>query len=125
MGVYEVFRQEREGEPMKHVGNLRAPDEGLALHYAREFYSRRGESLRLWVVPRETIAELSDPDLLRPPLDRSYRVPAGYKINEKLARARERVGGAAKPHRTREEVAAERAATAEGEAAAAKVVTGA
>ena len=38
---------------MRHAGNLpRAPDEALALHYAREFYSRRGESLRLWVVPR-------------------------------------------------------------------------
>lgn len=117
MRVYEVFRQEREGEPMKHVGNLRAPDEALALHYAREFYSRRGESLRLWVVPRDEIAELSDPDLLRPPMDRSYRVPAGYKITEKLARARERAGGVAKAHRTREERAAE-------DDAAAKVVTG-
>ena len=36
MHIYEVFRQEREGEAMKHVGNLRAPDEALALHYAHE-----------------------------------------------------------------------------------------
>jgi phenylacetate-CoA oxygenase PaaH subunit len=91
MHVYEVFRQEREGEAMKHVGNLRAPDDALALHYAREFYSRRNESLRLWVVAREAINELSDADLLRPPL-----------INEKLAEARQRAGTAPVPHRARE-----------------------
>ena len=85
MQVYEIFKQEREGEPMKHAGNLRAPDDALALHYAKEFYSRRSESIRLWVVPRASIAEIADPDILRPPLDRSHRVPAGYKINEKLA----------------------------------------
>lgn len=94
MQTYEVFRQEREGEPMRHVGNLRAPDDALALDYAREFYSRRGEALRLWVVPRAAICELADADLLRPPLDRSYRVPAGYRINEKLAAARQRAGTA-------------------------------
>ena len=102
MHIYEVFRQEREGEAMKHVGNLRAPDEALALHYAREFYSRRNESLRLWVVPREAICEITDADLLRPPLDRSYRVPAGYRINEKLAEARQRAGTPPVSHRARE-----------------------
>jgi phenylacetate-CoA oxygenase PaaH subunit len=101
MHVYEVFKQEREGEAMRHAGNVRAPDEALALHYAREFYSRRNESIRLWVVPRDAISEITDPDLLRPPLDRSYRVPAGYKINEKLAEARRRAGGPAPSHRER------------------------
>ena len=95
MNVYEIFKQEREGEAMKHAGNLRAPDDAMALQYAKEFYSRRGESLRLWVVPRATIAELADADLLKPPLDRSYRVPAGYKINAKLDEARRRVKEAA------------------------------
>ncbi|MGH2463978.1 MAG: 1,2-phenylacetyl-CoA epoxidase subunit PaaB, partial [Candidatus Limnocylindrales bacterium] len=70
---FEVFRQEREGEPMRHGGSVMAPDSGLALDYAREMYSRRGESLRLWVVRRADIAEIDDPDLLRPPLDRSYK----------------------------------------------------
>lgn len=95
MHTYEVFRQEREGEPMRHAGSVRAPDEALALDYAREFYGRRGESLRLWVVAREAISELDDADLLHPPLDRSYRVPAGYRINEKLAQARQRAADAA------------------------------
>ena len=106
MHVYEVFKQEREGEAMKHAGNLRAPDDAIALHYAKEFYSRRGESIRLWVVPRAAIAEITDVDLLKPVTDHSYRVPAGYKINEKLAAARRRAGTAAPMHRQRETVAA-------------------
>jgi len=101
MHIYEVFRQEREGEALRHAGNLRAPDDALALHYAREFYSRRGESLRLWVVPRAAVLELTDPDLLKPPLDRSYRAPAGYRITEKLAEARRRAGQPAPTHRAR------------------------
>ena len=96
--VYEVFRQERDGEPMRHAGNLRAPDAELATHYAREFYGRRQEALRLWVVPRAAIREVADPDLLQPPLDRSFKKPAGYStlIKEKLAAARVRAGNAPK-----------------------------
>ncbi|HEV3504660.1 MAG TPA: phenylacetic acid degradation protein PaaB, partial [Actinomycetes bacterium] len=55
MQVYEVFRREREGGPMQHAGNLLAPDAELARHYAREFYGRRQESVRLWIVPRSAI----------------------------------------------------------------------
>ncbi|HEY7936503.1 MAG TPA: hypothetical protein VID26_05175 [Candidatus Limnocylindrales bacterium] len=89
---FEVFRQEREGEPMRHGGSVVAPDPTLALHYARELYSRRGESLRLWVVRRADIVELDDQDLLNPPLDRSYKKPGGYVMRDKLAEARARTG---------------------------------
>ncbi len=92
MDVYEVFRQEREGEPMRHAGNVLAPDRELATHYAREFYSRRQESIRLWVVPRAAIQQIDDLDLLQPPLDRSFKKPAGYAFKEKLEAARARVG---------------------------------
>jgi phenylacetate-CoA oxygenase PaaH subunit len=93
--VYEVFRQEREGGPMVHAGNLLAPDPELASHYAREFYGRRQESVKLWVVPRAAIRELDDPDLLQPPFDRSFKKPAGYstEIKRKLEAARARVEG--------------------------------
>src|SRR5690242_16535005 len=47
--LWEVFRQEKDGDAMRHAGNVRAPDRQLAMHYAREFYSRRNESIRLWV----------------------------------------------------------------------------
>ena len=90
--VFEVFRQEKDGDPMRHAGNVLAPDAELAVHYAREFYSRRQESVRLWVVPRDAIRDLDDPDLLQPPLDRSFKKPGGYVMRDKLAAARERTG---------------------------------
>jgi ring-1,2-phenylacetyl-CoA epoxidase subunit PaaB len=95
--VFEVFRQEKEGGPMTHGGNLLAPDAELAAHYAREFYGRRQESVRLWVVPRAAINDVTDPDLLKPPFDRSFKKPVGYstEIKRKLAAARERAGTAA------------------------------
>jgi phenylacetate-CoA oxygenase PaaH subunit len=92
--VFEVFRQEKDGDPMRHAGNVTAPDIELATHYAREFYSRRQESVRLWVVPRAQITDLSDPDLLQPPLDRSFKKPGGYVMRDKLEVAKKRAAEA-------------------------------
>ena len=47
--------------------------------------------LRLWFCPRTAILELTDSNLLQPPLDRSYRRLDGYNIREKLRIARQRV----------------------------------
>jgi 1,2-phenylacetyl-CoA epoxidase PaaB subunit len=172
--VFEVFQQDLRKDPVPHHGgNLRAPDSALAVHYAREFYGRRQESDRLWIIPRaqfweinnpqqadihplaengtistqqdattfavfgqpqagkalewigdlpdkitsleltpdrvqqfaktngihyqrfwlcprSAILELASPDLLHPPLDRSYRRLDGYNIREKLRAARQR-----------------------------------
>ena len=90
--AYEVFQQAKDGDPMRHGGNVLAPDAELALHYAREMFGRRNESSRLWVVRRADIAVLEDPDLLDPPLDRSFKKPGGYVMRDKLAAARERAG---------------------------------
>ena len=89
---YEVFRQEKEGDAMRHGGSVLAPDATLATHYARELYGRRQESVRLWVVRRADIVELGDPDLLQPPLDRSFKKPGGYVMRDKLEAARDRAG---------------------------------
>ncbi len=171
--VFEVFQQDQKDLAPHHGGNLRAPDTELALHYAKEFYGRRQESQRLWIIPRSALVEISDlahptasmhaltndnltqedvnqafavfgqkqagksliwiqdmqemslfvvaevatqiaqesavhylrlwfcprtaileltnPDLLQPPLDRSYRRLDGYNIREKLRIARQRV----------------------------------
>jgi phenylacetate-CoA oxygenase PaaH subunit len=89
---WEVFRQEKEGDPMRHGGSVMAPDAELATHYAREMYGRRQESVRLWVVRRAEIIDLEDPDLLQPPLDRSFKKPGGYVMRDKLAAAREAAG---------------------------------
>jgi len=94
---WEVFRQEKEGDAMRHGGSVMAPDRVLALHYARELHGRRQESVRLWVVRRDDIAVLEDPDLLQPPLDRSFKKPGGFVMRDKLAAARE-LSGQPKPH---------------------------
>jgi hypothetical protein len=44
------------------------------------------------VVRRSDILDLEDPDLLQPPLDRSFKKPGGYVMREKLAAAREAAG---------------------------------
>jgi len=90
--AWEVFRQEKEGDPMRHGGSVMAPDSVLAVHYAREMYSRRQESVRLWIVRRADIHDLADPDLLQPPLDRSFKKPGGYVMRDKLAAARAQSG---------------------------------
>ena len=92
--AWEVFQQAKDGDPMRHGGNVMAPDAELAMHYAREMFGRRNESSRLWVVRRADIAVLEDPDLLDPPLDRSFKKPGGYVMRDKLAAARERAGTA-------------------------------
>jgi phenylacetate-CoA oxygenase PaaH subunit len=81
---------------MRHGGSVMAPDRELAIDYARELYGRRQESVRLWVVRRADIVDLHDPDLLQPPLDRSFKKPGGYVMRDKLAAARAQ-SGAAKP----------------------------
>ena len=90
--VFEVFQQAKEGDPMRHGGNVLAPDAELATHYARELFGRRNESHRLWIVRRSDIIVLEDPDLLDPPLDRSFKKPGGYVMRDKLEAARAKAG---------------------------------
>ena len=89
---WEVFRQEKDGDPMVHGGNVMAPDANLATHYAREFFARRGESTQLWVIRRADIEEVADPDFLQPPLDRSFKKSGGYVMRDKLAAVRAKAG---------------------------------
>ena len=89
--IFEVFRQERKGQPFVHGGSFHAPDRAFADAYAREFYARRQESVALWVVPREAIVELDEfPD----EFDLKYRRVDGYSIKARLKEARERAGTA-------------------------------
>jgi ring-1,2-phenylacetyl-CoA epoxidase subunit PaaB len=89
--IYEVFRLERKGQPFQHAGSVEAPDAVFAEWYAREQYGRRGESVALWVVPREAIAEI---DEFVDELERNYHRVDGYPLKEKLKEARERAGTA-------------------------------
>ena len=89
--IYEVFRQEREGQPFQHGGSLEAPNLVFAEAYAREFYGRRNESVALWIVPREEIREVHEPYVAEV-FERDYRRVDGYSIKVKLKEARERAG---------------------------------
>ena len=89
--LYEVFRQERKGQPFQHAGSLEAANQDFAQSYAKEFYGRRGESEALWVAPREAIIEVED---FVDELNRNYHRVDGYPLREKLKEARERAGRA-------------------------------
>ncbi len=86
--IWEVFRQERKGQPFQHAGSLAAPDLDFAEVYAREQYGRRQESAALWVVPREAIHPIED---FVDELGRTYHRVDGYSLKTNLKEARERV----------------------------------
>ncbi len=92
--IYEVFRQERKGQPFQHAGSVEAAGDAFANVYAREQYGRRGESTALWVVPRDAVIEIDD---FVDELNRNYHRVDGYPLKEKLKEARERAGTAAAP----------------------------
>ena len=89
--IYEVFRQERKGQPFQHAGSVEAADERFAESYAREQYGRRGESVALWVVARDAIKPI---DEFVDELNRNYHRVDGYPLKEKLKEARARAGTA-------------------------------
>ena len=90
--IYEVFRQERKGQAFQHAGSVEAADERFAEAYAREQYGRRGESVALWVVARESVMRIDD---FVDELNRNYHRVDGYPLKEKLREARERADTAA------------------------------
>ena len=89
--IWEVFRQERKGVAFEHAGSVVAPDETFARAYAHEQYGRRGETVCLWVVPRDAVLEVED---FVDELGRNYHRDDGYPLKEKLKEARERAGTA-------------------------------
>ena len=87
--IYELFRQERKGQPFQHAGSVTAPDGRFAEIYAREQYGRRQESVALWLVPREALSEIAGfPD----EFELKYRRVDGYSIKARLREAREKAG---------------------------------
>jgi phenylacetate-CoA oxygenase PaaH subunit len=87
--IFEVFRQERKGQPFAHAGSVEAPDAAFADAWAREQFGRRGESEGLWLVPRTSIHEIAD---WADEFDLKYRRVDGYSIKARLKEARQRAG---------------------------------
>ncbi|MEU7178771.1 1,2-phenylacetyl-CoA epoxidase subunit PaaB [Streptomyces celluloflavus] len=83
--LWEVFVRARRGLAHTHAGSLHAPDAHLALHHARDLYTRRGEGVSLWVVPAAAITATSpdekDP-FFDPAADKPYRHPAFFALPE-------------------------------------------
>lgn len=85
MPLWEVFIRNRAGLPHRHCGSLHAADATLALQAARDVYTRRGESISIWVVPSSAIIA-SDPvdrdELFEPTGSKIYRHPTFYEVPE-------------------------------------------
>ena len=90
--IYEIFRQDRKGQPFEHAGSIAAPDVEFAEAWAREQYGRRGESVALWLAPREAIHAVED---WADEFDLKYRRVDGYSIKARLKEARERAAARA------------------------------
>ncbi|MFL5978018.1 MAG: 1,2-phenylacetyl-CoA epoxidase subunit B [Gaiellaceae bacterium] len=90
--IWEVFRQDRKGAAFAHAGSVEGPDATFAEAYAREQYGRRGESVALWLVPRDAVHVVDD---WADEFDLKYRRVDGYSIKARLKEARDRAGTAA------------------------------
>jgi len=81
--LYEVFVRGKRGLNHVHVGSLHAPDDHMALHNARNLYTRRNEGVSIWVVRADAITasspEEKDP-FFAPSGDKVYRHPTFYSI---------------------------------------------
>jgi phenylacetate-CoA oxygenase PaaH subunit len=89
--IWEVFRQDRKGQPFEHAGSVEAPDAEFAEAWSREQYGRRGESVALWLVLRDSVHVV---DEWADEFDLKYRRVDGYSIKLRLKEARERAGTA-------------------------------
>ncbi|WP_348637964.1 1,2-phenylacetyl-CoA epoxidase subunit PaaB [Blastococcus capsensis] len=81
--LYEVFVRGKRGLNHVHVGSLHAPDDEMAVHAARDVYTRRNEGVSIWVVQAADITA-SSPDekdpMFAPSGDKVYRHPTFYEI---------------------------------------------
>ncbi|MGH7576923.1 MAG: phenylacetic acid degradation PaaB family protein [Longimicrobiales bacterium] len=55
--IFEVFARKSRGEPIRHIGNLNAPDTSLASVYAFNTYDEE-KWFDLWVVARDDLHEV-------------------------------------------------------------------
>jgi ring-1,2-phenylacetyl-CoA epoxidase subunit PaaB len=85
--LYEVFLRGKRGLNHVHVGSLHAADAQMALHHARDLYTRRNEGVSIWVVRAADITA-SSPDekdpFFAPSGDKVYRHPTFYDIPDSV-----------------------------------------
>ena len=106
--IWEVFRQDRKGQPFEHAGSVEAPDAEFAEAWSREQYGRRGESVALCLIPRTAVHVVGD---LVEPTSRDRATPveqvqldqrrAAVLLRLAVERERVRVVGQQLVHRAR------------------------
>ncbi|GIF37985.1 hypothetical protein Axi01nite_22960 [Actinoplanes xinjiangensis] len=82
-----MFVRAKRGLNHVHVGSLRAADHEMALHHARDLYTRRNEGVSIWVVRSDAVVA-SDPaakeSFFEPSGDKVYRHPTHYTIPDSV-----------------------------------------
>ncbi len=85
--LWEVFIRPRNGLAHRHVGSLHAHVAEMALQGARDVYTRRGETLSIWVVPSSAVIA-SDPGekdmMFEPTATKIYRHPTFYEVPDEV-----------------------------------------
>jgi ring-1,2-phenylacetyl-CoA epoxidase subunit PaaB len=89
--TYEVFHQKKRGAQHQHVGIVHAPNPEMAMVFAKEQYSRRGQTANLWVVKSSDVLATSydDEDIFETTPEKQYREAAAYKLRDKIEKFRE------------------------------------
>ena len=80
MKTYEVFLKREGKDPFTHAGSFDAPDEEMALIYARETYGRRSEGEQMWIVPRTAVLSANEKELAM--ADRDHKHNDGLLVAE-------------------------------------------
>jgi ring-1,2-phenylacetyl-CoA epoxidase subunit PaaB len=86
---WEVFGKRTAAETWQAVGAVHAPDEDMALLFAKESFFRHGEGVDVAVVRTRDFHVLDEPDLLRFHTDKTYKLQEGYPLGDKRRRATE------------------------------------
>jgi ring-1,2-phenylacetyl-CoA epoxidase subunit PaaB len=90
--TYEVFAQKKRGTHHEHVGSVHAPNQDMALLFAKEQYTRRGVCVNLWVAKTSDIAstDYDDEDIFATTPDKFHRDPESYKVMDRIKAYKER-----------------------------------
>ena len=90
--TYEVFEQKKRGTHHMHVGSVHAPNSELAMMFAKEQYTRRGNCVNLLVVKTSEIfvTQYEDADMFENTPSKLHRDPNSYKVMDRIKAFKER-----------------------------------
>jgi hypothetical protein len=83
--IYEIFARKSRGEPLRHIGNLNAPDDELAKVYAFNTYDEE-KWFDMYIAPRDRFLEVFN-RLDADAGDRAARIAEGAATRTETPRA--------------------------------------